>query len=264
MAGTTEPDRMTFFEHIEALRPHLLRSAAVLGVLFVVALCCKGLLIDGLLFGPLTADFPTNRLINLLAAEAGLDYRVTTLDTLQLINTSVAGQFNLHLKISILAALVITLPYAVWELWRFVRPALTGRERTICRRMAARVVGAALLGLCFGYLILAPLSVSFLTQYTVSAAVQNMIDIRSYLSTVIEVTIACALLFQLPAVVRLLTHLGLISSELLRRYRRHAIIVLALLAALITPPDAFSMVLVLLPLTALYEYSIRVARRTER
>lgn len=263
MAAPT-PDRMTFFEHLEALRPHLIRSAVVVCVLLVAALCCKTLLVDGVLFGPLTADFPTNRLINLLAERAGLAYRVTTLDTLQLVNTSVAGQFNLHLKISFVTAFVLALPYLVWELWRFVRPALTDRERQLCRRMAWRIVGASLLGLAFGYFVIAPLSVSFLTQYTVSSAVANLIDIRSYLSTVIEVSLACALLFQLPTAVRLLTHIGWLSSELMCRYRRHAIILLALVAAVITPPDAFSMVLVLLPLTALYEYSIRIARRAER
>ncbi len=263
MAETAKTDRMTFFEHIEALRPHLIRSAVAVCLLFVAAFCCKSWLIDSLLFGPLTAEFPVNRLINLLAEGADLDYRATTLDNLQLVNTAVAGQFNLHLKISLLTALILALPYLVWEVWRFVRPALTLREAQLCRQMVWRVVGAFLLGLGFGYLVIAPLSISFLTQYHISAAVANLIDVRSYLSTVIQVTVACALLFQLPLLVRLLTHMGLISSELLHRYRRHAIVVLALFAAVITPPDAFSMVLVLLPLTGLYTYSIRVARRIE-
>lgn len=264
MTAPADSDRMTFFEHIEALRPHLVRSAVVVCLLLIAAFCCKGLLIDGVLFGPLSASFPTNRLINLLAAAADLEYRATTLDTLQLVNTAIAGQFNLHLKISIVTALIVAFPYLIWEAWRFVRPALTLRERQLCRRMAWQVCGAFLLGLCFGYLVIAPLSISFLTQYTVSEAVHNLIDVRSYLTTVMQVSVACALLFQLPLLVRLLTHIGVISSDLLRRYRRHAILILALLAAVITPPDAFSMVLVLLPLMGLYEYSIGVAKRAEK
>lgn len=264
MTAPADSDRMTFFEHIEALRPHLVRSAVVVCLLVVIAFCCKGMLIDGVLFGPLTERFPINRLINLLAERADLAYRVTTLDTLQLVNTAVAGQFNLHLKISIIAALIVAFPYLIWELWRFVRPALTPNEHRLCRRVAWQVAGAFLLGLGFGYLVIAPLSINFLTQYSVSAAVENLIDVRSYLSTVIQVSVACALLFQLPLLVRLLTRIGLISSELLRHYRRHAILVLAIVAAVITPPDAFSMILVLLPLMGLYEYSIGVAQRIEK
>lgn len=264
MAAPADTDRMTFFEHIEALRPHLVRSVVAVCLLTLIAFIGKRWLIDGVLFGPLTASFPTNRLIDLLAAKAGIDYHCSTLDTIQLINTTVAGQFNLHLRLSFTTALLMAFPYLLWEVWRFVRPALTEKEASECRLLAGRIVAAFLLGAAFGYLILAPLSVSFLTQYTISSAVENLIEIHSYLSTIVQVTVASALLFQLPLLVRLLTQLGLLSSAFLRHYRRHAIVVLALLAAVITPPDAFSMVLILAPLVALYEYSIGVARSIER
>lgn len=264
MTAPVETDRMTFFEHIEALRPHLVRSVVAVCLLTIVAFIGKRWLVDGVLFGPLSASFPTNRLIELLAAKAGIDYHPSTLATIDLINTTVAGQFNLHLRLSFTAALIAAFPYLLWEVWRFVRPALTDHEAAQCRLLAGRIVGAFFLGAAFGYLVLAPLSISFLTQYTVSPAVENLIDIRSYLSTVVQVTVACALLFQLPLLVRLLTQIGLLSSDFLVRYRRHAIVVLAILAAVITPPDAFTMVLVLAPLMALYEYSIGVARRVER
>lgn len=259
-----DPQRMTFFEHVEALRPHLVRSAVAVVLLVVVAFCCKRQLVDGLLFGPLQADFPTNRLLLWLAERSGIDYALPTLDRMRLVNTTLAGQFNLHLRLSFTAALVCSLPYLLWELWRFVRPALTPREQRLCRRTASRVGAAFLCGLAFGYFILAPLSIAFLASYSVSDAVQNLIGIDSYLSTVVQVTIACALLFQLPLLVQLLTRMGLLTAERMRRYRRHAIVGLAALAAVITPPDAFSMLLVLLPLTGLYQYGIRVAARTER
>ncbi|MBR5850660.1 MAG: twin-arginine translocase subunit TatC [Alistipes sp.] len=263
MAAPAETDRMSFFEHIEALRPHLVRSVVVVCLLTIAAFLCKRWLIDGVLFGPLSASFPTNRLIDLLASRAGIDYRVSTLDTVQLINNTVAGQFNLHLRLSFITALIVAIPYLLGEVWSFVRPALTESEVAHCRRLAGRATAGFLLGLLFGYFIIAPLSISFLTQYSLSESVQNLIDVRSYLSTVVQSSVACALLFLLPLLVQLLCRVGLLSSDFLARYRRHAIVVLALLAAVITPPDAFSMVLVLGPLMLLYEYSIRVARRTE-
>lgn len=255
---------MGFFEHLEALRPHLVRSGVVLCVLLVAAFCCKRLLIDELLFGPLHAGFPTNRLLMRLADLSGIDYTLPTLDRLQLINTTLAGQFNLHLRISFIAAFVLGFPYLLWELWRFARPALTPREQRLCRNTAGRVALAFIGGMLFGYFILAPLSIAFLAGYTASAAVRNLIEVDSYLSTVVQVSIACGVLFQLPLLVQLLTRMGILSAAWMRRHRRHAIVALALLAAVVTPPDAFSMLLVLAPLAGLYQYSIGVAERAER
>ncbi len=257
-------DEMSFGEHLHALRPHLMRSAGAILLLAVAAFCCKNFLIDGLLFGPLRPDFPTNRLLAWLGAYSQIDPLNLSPTDLRLINTTVAGQFNLHLTVSFAAACALGFPYLLWELWRFVRPALTARERHACRRFVGYVSAGFFVGLAFGYLLIAPLSIAFLTRYTVSERVANLIDVHSYLATVLNVSLACALVFQLPLLVWFLTRMGLLSAEWLRRYRRHAIVVLALLAAVITPPDAFSMMLVLLPLYGLYEASIRIAERTRR
>lgn len=261
MQADRDEGQMTFYEHIEALRPHLVRSALLFVVVLLAAFAAKTLVVDQLLFGPLQAAFPTNRLLLYLASLSGIDYTLPSLSGLQLVNTTMAGQLNLHLQIAAIAALVVTLPYLVWELWRFVKPALHPHEKRVCRSLAGRVVGAFLFGTLFGYFIMAPLAVNFLAGYRVSSEVINMIDARSYLSTVIQSTLACALLFQLPLLVQLLSRMGLLTAAWMRRYRRHAILMLALLAAFITPPDAFSMILVLIPLMGLYEYSIRVAER---
>ena len=183
---------------------------------------------------------------------------------MQLINTAMAGQFNLHLKISMVAAFCIGFPYLLWELWRFARPALTERELRGCRRFVFYVSAGFFAGLLFGYFVIAPLTIGFLSQYSVSEQVTNMIDVGSYLSTVLNVSIACAVVFQLPLLVYFLTRMGLVSPDFLRRYRRHALVALAILSAVITPPDVFSMILVLLPLFGLYEYSIRISERTLR
>ena len=164
MAAPADTDRMTFFEHIDALRPHLVRSVVAVCLLTVVAFLCKRWLVDGLLFGPLSESFPTNRLVEFLATKAGIDYQSSTLATIELINTTVAGQFNLHLRLSFTAALIAAFPYLLWEVWRFVRPALTAKEIAQCRLLAGRIVGAFFLGAAFGYLVLSPLSISFLAQ----------------------------------------------------------------------------------------------------
>jgi len=257
-------DEMSFGEHIDALRPHLMRGAGAILLLAAAAFCCKDFLVDRVLFGPLRPDFPTNRLLAWLGQLSGLDGLSVQSTDFQLINTSVAGQFNLHLAISLAAACAVGFPYLLWELWRFVRPALTAREAHVCRRFVGYVSAGFFVGLGFGYLLIAPLSIAFLTQYRVSGLIVNMIDVHSYLSTVLNVSLACALVFQLPLLVYFLTRMGILTPDLLRRYRRHAVVVLAVLAAIITPPDAFSMVLVLLPLYGLYEASIRIAQQVER
>lgn len=260
----TQTGEMTFAEHLDALRPHLVRGAAVILVFVIVAFCLKDLLVDKVLFGPVAEWFPTNRLLERLGALSGIDRLGVRTEDFQLVSTTLAGQFNLHLTISVAAAFVAGFPYLLWELWRFVRPALTPRELRGCRRFVLYVSLGFFIGLAFGYLVIAPLTVAFLTQYRVSALVTNMIDVNSYLSTVLNVSLACAVVFQLPLLVHFLTRMGLLGPEFLRRYRRHAIVVLAILSAIITPPDAFSMVLVLLPLYGLYEYSIRISERTLR
>lgn len=260
-AGTGE---MTFAEHIDAIRPHLIRGASVILVLVVAAFCFKHLLVDVILFGPMSDWFPTNRLLAYLGELSGIEGLAVDPSRFQLVSTTMAGQFNLHLRISVIAAFALGFPYLLWEVWRFVRPALTESELRGCRRFVLYVSAGFFIGLLFGYYVIAPLSIGFLSGYRVSELVTNMIDVNSYLSTVINVSLACAVVFQLPLLVNFLTRMGVLGPEFLRRYRRHAVVVLAILAAVITPPDAFSMVLVLLPLYGLYEYSILVSERAQR
>lgn len=272
---------MDFWDHLSALRPHLVRSAAAVVVLGVAAFLSRSAIIDGVLFGPRSADFPTNRL--LLAVGQGLAALCERLDAwtgwgwsvdpeafdvarldFKLINTSLAGQFNLHMKISLLAGVVVAMPYVLWEFWRFVKPALTPHEVAVTHRFVAWVSLLFFAGLLFGYFVIVPLSVNFFINYEASAAIVNMIDVGEYLSTVATVSIATAFVFQLPLLVYFLTRMGVVSTAGLRSYRRHAFVALLVLAAIITPPDIFSLVLVIIPLYGLYEASIRLAARVER
>ena len=251
----------TFGDHLEALRPHLLRSAAAFALLFAAAFVCKKLLVDTILLGPLDDNFPTNRLIASLAERLGFDSTAAPGSTLTLVNTSMAGQFNLHLKISFLAALVGAFPYTVWEVWRFVKPALTQHELDACRHLTLGISLCFLTGVAFGYFVTAPVTVGFLSRYDVSPAVVNMIDANSYLATVVNVTLACGVLFQLPLLVRFLARAGIVTADMLRRYRRHALLLLTLLSAIITPPDVVSTIIIVMPLYALYEFGIQIAER---
>lgn len=253
---------MTFGEHIEALRPHLVRGALAILVIGLVAFCCKGFIVDCVLFGPISDWFPTNRMLAWMGELSGIEYAAPSTQNFQLVNTSMAGQFNLHLSISLATAFALGFPYILWELWRFIKPALTPRELKACRSFVFYVSLGFFAGLAFGYFMIAPLTIGFLTQYQVSAEVVNMIDIGSYLSTVLNVSLACAVVFQLPLLVYFLTRMGIVSPQFLRTYRRHAFVILAVVSAVITPPDAFSMVLVLCPLFGLYEYGIRLSERT--
>lgn len=272
---------MTFYEHLDALRPHLVRSAVALFVFGLAAFLCKEWVVDTLLFGPRSADFPTNRFLEWMGGEwhkaamwfddafgvslpsSAVGMRDAS-DNFRIINTSLSGQFNLHMKISFFAGLALAMPYVLWEFWRFVRPALTPREMKAARHFVFWVSACFFAGLLFGYFVMAPLSISFFANYQVSEHIVNLFDIGNYLSLVLTVLISCALMFELPLLIWFLARMGILSSELLCRYRRHAFVALLIVAAVITPPDVFSLLLVIVPFYGLYEWGIRLARHVER
>jgi len=255
---------MTFFEHIDALRPHLVRGAFVLFSLTVVAFMMKGFIIDKILFGPKSPDFPTNRAMAWLADRTGLDGLRTAAYDFKLINTSLMGQLNLHLQVAFMTALTLTIPYLLWEVWRFIKPALTPRERQSTNKFVFYVSFCFIVGLCFGYFMISPFSVNFLVNYNASPDIQNLIDVGSYLKIVLNVSLASAAVFQLPILVYFLSRMGILTPKFMRRYRKHATIILVLFAMVITPPDLVSATLVAIPLYLLYELSINISARVRR
>ncbi len=262
---SSESTEMTFFEHIEELRPHLMRGVLALLIMMVAAFLGKAFIIDTLLMGPQSPDFPTNRFFCWISHQLiGNDTLCINQLEFNMINTSLAGQFNLHMQVALVSALVVAIPYLLWEIWRFVVPGLTPKERKRSRLFVLYVSICFFVGLCFGYYLIVPLSINFLSSYSASMEIVNMIDVKSYLSTVLTVSIVCAVLFQLPLLVYYATRMGLISSSFLKRYRRHALVLLSVLSAIITPPDLFSLVLVILPLYGLYEFSIWLSQRVEK
>ena len=252
-------NNMTFFEHLDALRPGLLRAVAVMFVTMVAAFMLKEPIMAAVM-GPQSPDFISNRAMFNLAEYMNSEVLKINQSPVTLINTTMAGQFNMHMLMAFYVALLVTIPYLMLELWLFVRPALTQSERRTSSKFILYIILCMVIGVCFGYFILAPLSVNFLTSYVVSSDITNMIDVSSYIKLVANLTLVCALIFELPVAVHFLSKVGLITAEFMKKYRRHAIIVLAVCAAIITPPDIVSMVLVIIPLYLLYELSIKIAQ----
>ena len=250
---------MTFFEHLDALRPGLIRSVAVLMVVMVVAFLFKEPIME-VIMGPKSPDFITNSLMYQLAESTDSEVLKINQKPITLINTTMAGQFNMHLMMAFYVALIVAIPYLLFELWLFVRPALTRSERRSSTLFILYIIMCMAIGICFGYFVLSPLSVNFLTGYIVSSDITNMIDVGSYISLVANLVLVCALVFELPVAVHFLSMTGLISAQLMKKYRRHAVVLLAVGAAIITPPDIMSMILVIIPLYLLYELSIKIAK----
>ena len=253
---------MTFGEHLDELRKILIRVALVFALLFIVLFTMKGVVLK-VVFAPITPEFPTNRLFTWLATAMGSDALNIHPENVQLFNNKMAGQFMLHIKSSVVGALVVAFPFLIWQLWLFVKPALPPHQRKQSIRYVLETPIWFILGLLFGYYVIAPLAINFLGNYSVSEEISNIIDVGSYMSTVLGVTFAAALAFQLPLLIRLLATIGLISSQTMRQYRKVAVVALLVFAAIIPPPDVVSQILIFVPCYALYEYGITIAKRIE-
>ena len=253
-------NNMTFFEHLDALRPGLVRTVVITVVAMIVAFLIKEPIMEAVM-GPKSPDFVTNRAMYNLAEQMGSEVLKINQEPVSLINTTMAGQFNMHMMMAFYVALIVAIPYLLFELWLFVRPALTSSERKSSTLFILYIIICMALGIALGYYILSPLSVNFLTGYVVSADITNMIDVGSYISLVANLVLVCALIFELPVAVHFLSKTGLVTASFMKKYRRHAVVVLAIGAAIITPPDIVSMILVIIPLYLLYEMSIWIARK---
>lgn len=257
-----EGAEMSFLDHLEELRWRLIRSAAAILVFAIVAFSFKRILFDVVIFGPRSADFPTYRFFCAVSHWLGLDDSLCLSEmpfTLQ--NIAMSGQFTTHLITSFVAGLVLAFPYIIWEMWRFLKPGLKQQEREAARGMVFYSSLLFMSGVLFGYYLIAPLSVQFLGGYQISPTVANQIHLSSYISTVTSVTLAAGVVFQLPILIYFLTRMGLVTPAILKSYRRHAIVGVLILSAIITPPDITSQILVSLPIMLLYEISIAISRR---
>lgn len=254
---------MGFFDHIEALRWHIMRAAIAVVVCMLVAFTQKKFIFDTLLFGPTRADFPTNKLFCWLESKYSFINGLCIQGAhFTFINTDIMGQFMLHLQMSMYIGGIMAFPYIFWELWRFVKPALHEREIKNTRGIVFITSLLFTIGCLFGYFIITPFSVNFLIQYQATEIVQNMIDINSYLGLLVTMTLPVGILFELPMLVYLLTKVGVVSPKLMRSGRKIAYVVILVVVAIITPQgDITSLLLISAPIFILYELSIGVSNR---
>lgn len=255
---------MSFLEHLEELRWHIVRSVLAVMLVAIVAFIFNEIVFDTIILAPKNPDFWTNRMFCNFAEKIGVQALCINSRPFEIINIQMAGQFMTHILVSIIAGLILAFPYIFWEFWMFFKPALYSSEK---KHTSGAVFFSSLLfilGVLFGYFLIVPLSVHFLGSYNVSAEVTNQISLRSYISTVSSITLAAGLIFQLPILAFFLTKVGLIDPPFLKKYRRHSVIVILALSAIITPPDIFSQVMVCFPLLFLYEIGIMISRSVIR
>ena len=260
---THDEAEMTFGEHLDEVRKILVRVAIIFTLLFIVLFSLKGIVLD-IVFAPIRETFPTNRFFAWLAELVGSEALDINPENVELFNNKMAGQFLLHIKSSIVGAFIVAFPYLIWELWLFVKPALPPHQRKRSIRYVMETPIWFVMGLLFGYYIISPLAINFLGNYQVSDQISNIIDVSSFMTTVISVSFAAAVAFQLPLLIRLLATMGIVSSSGMRQYRKVAAVALLIFAAIITPPDVISQCLIFVPCYILYEYGIGIAERIEK
>lgn len=256
---------MTFLEHLEELRWHLIRVLIAIVIFTIASFIVAPWVFDHIIFAPARTTFPTFQWMCALGELTGYTKSLCVENIpFQIQSRYMTGQFTMHITASMVMGVIITFPYAFWEVWSFVRPGLYKTERSASTGAVIAVSFLFALGILFGYYILCPISVYFLATYQISPEITNYFDITSYVSTVVTLVLGAGLLFQLPIVVYFLTRIGLVSPAFLRRYRRHAIVIILVLAAILTPPDPFSQIVVSIPLLLLYEFSIFVSRFVQK
>ncbi len=250
---------MSFLDHLEALRWHLIRSTIAILFVAILAFIFKDYIFK-LLFAPKHGDFFTYEMFCKIGHFFGFESAFCAEElpfTIQ--SRTMAGQFSAHIWTSIWAGVIIAFPYVLYEVWKFISPALYENERKLARGFILIASLLFFIGVLFGYYLITPLSVNFLGSYSVSPEVKNQIDIDSYISVVRSSVISCGIVFELPIIIYFLTKLGVVTPDFMRKYRRHALIVVLIVAAIITPPDVASQIIVSIPIMLLYEISIFIS-----
>jgi len=251
-----ENTEMSFLDHLEVLRWHLIRSVSAIFIFAIIAFIFDTFIFDQIILAPKNPSFVTNQLFCHLGEYLHKPDLCINNKPFQIINTAMAGQFNMDMIAALVSGLILAFPYVFWEFWSFVTPALESKERRYARWAVVSASGLFFIGVLFGYYLITPLSIHFLGSYSVSNQVLNQIQLASYITTLLSVTLASGVIFELPIVVFFLSKIGILTPTFMRKYRRHAIVIILIIAAIITPPDVFSQTLVAIPLYALYEVSI--------
>ena len=256
---------MSFFDHIEVLRWHIIRSVIAIGVFAILAFTFYDFVFNDVIMGPKNIDFWTYRMMCKVGELLHLDGFCVEKIPFNIINTELAGQFMLQVNSCLLMALALGFPYLLFEVWLFVKPALTEIERKSARGFVFYATILFIIGALFGYYIVVPLSVNFLANISLSEEITNQITIDSYLSTIATLTLGCGVVFLLPILIFILSKLGLMTPQFMRSSRRYAIVIILIIAAIITPTaDVITLLTVSAPMFILYEISITVSANVHK
>ncbi|MDA3880233.1 MAG: twin-arginine translocase subunit TatC [Prolixibacteraceae bacterium] len=259
-------EELTFIEHLEELRWHIVRAVAGVFIFMLIAFLSRDFIFNEVILKPKSPSFPTNILFANISNWVNSIFNTETTalainsSPLNIVNIDMAGQFLSHIKVSLVAGIIVSSPYIIWEIWRFIKPALKQSELRYARGGVFFTSVLFLAGVLFGYYLIAPLSIHFLSTYNVSQEIENTIKLNSYIGTLTSVTFASGIIFELPVATLFLSRIGLLTPDFMRKYRKHAYVLLLVLSAIITPPDVFSQILVCVPLVVLYEISIFISR----
>ena len=262
MAEKQNIKEMSFLDHLEELRWHLVRSVVGILVLSVIAFLSKSIIFDKIIFGPAQPSFLTYKGLCAISEAIRLGSRLC-IDKIgfEVINLELAGQFLVHLKVSFVAGFVIAFPYVFWEFWRFVKPGLHRDEIQYTRWIVFFASLLFFMGISFGYFIMMPFAVNFFSNYSISGTVANTFSLTNYVGFITMFVLAAGILFELPMIVYFLSKLGLVTPDIMRHYRKHAFVVILLVSALITPADVGTQMLIATPVYFLYEISIFISAR---
>lgn len=261
MANQNEKE-MTFWDHLDELRKIFFRIVIVIVVFACISFVFKDFLFN-IIFAPQRSDFVLYRFFNQMAEQFKMPSLAMEEFQVELINTQLTSQFMTHMTISLYSGILLASPYIIYTLFQFISPALYTSERQICLKILTPACLLFILGVLLSYYIIFPLSFRFLATYQVSTIVTNMISLTSYISSLVMLSLLLGVAFEIPIIVYLLSKLKLIQKKTLKKFRKHALIVILILASIITPTsDIFTLLLVSTPLYLLYEFSIIVASRT--
>ena len=253
-----EQGNMPFLNHLEELRWRLVRAAIAILIVGAVIWFYQETIINVVFLSMAKKEFITFRIMcqffGVCITEIPIKFQSMT----------VSGQFSYALMMSFLGGIVVTFPYLFYQIWAFVKPGLKFKEKNLARGIVFYVSLLFFLGILFGYYIVAPLSIQFFGSYQMSSKIENIFTVNSYMSTILSTVFYCGLFFLLPVVTYLLTKIGLFDSAFLKKYRKHAIVIILILAAIITPPDVISQIIVSIPILILYEIGIVVSKRVEK
>ena len=254
-------NEMSFIDHLEELRWNIIRSLIAIMITACVCFVYKDFIFDVIIFGPKKLSFPTYRLLCNAATFVNIETNFCAEEFPFVIqNRTMAGQFSAHIWTSIIGGFIISFPYVIYEVWKFISPGMHKNERKKSRGFIFVSSVLFFTGVLFGYYVVTPFSINFLGSYQVSKEVLNEIDLSSFIGLVRSSSLACGIVFELPIIMYFLTKVGLVTPEILINYRKYALIIVLILAAVITPPDVASQIIVAIPILILYQIRIYISR----